>query len=444
MKFFPSNRSVSRYWLAVFVVAASAIALRAELTKWTENIDAGSRLENVFFRTVVLPGGSVPARRPPKETRPELTKLIAATPGDAELYSLRALEDEQQLDFAAAEADWKKFVDLSADKGAAKLALADYYHRRLQSNPEFEALAQAAAEPAPAAEKLLPDAQQRPWKTYERLIKLVDEQRLDPMLGVGQYRLWTRRFPAAPGLQQNFFAYAVAHKLPGVERELIDAYEKAFPKDEEFPVEARSELAVSTDQALAVYERSFRPLWPPQLVTQYFALLKKNNALRAYLARARAGVAANPLDLASVVRLFYYWQQQGNPASAEGALAEFQRAKDARQSPWTSEELLTLARLFESSHNYDEAARELLCAVQSCEFRDRARLSGAPFVGCAGAADSFRLGQSFTLPGRGHDGPPSGVSQWRAFANPQSNRSPESSGDGRAERRAILSPDARG
>ena len=145
MKFFPSIRSASPYWVAVFVVAASAIALRAELTKWAENIDAGSRLENVFFRTVVLPGGSVPARRPPKETRPELTKLIAATPGDAELYSLRALEDEQQLDFAAAEADWKKFVDLSADKGAAKLALADYYHRRLQSNPEFEALAQAAA-----------------------------------------------------------------------------------------------------------------------------------------------------------------------------------------------------------------------------------------------------------------------------------------------------------
>ncbi len=350
--------SLSKSLGPVFAVAVSAIALRGELTKWAENIEAGNRLENVFFRTVVLPTGSVPARRPPSETRPELTKLMAATPSDAELYSLRALEDEQQLDFAAAEGDWKKFLDLSADKGAARLALADYYHRRLQSNAEFDALALAAAEPAPASDKLLPDAQQRPWKTYERLIKLVDEQRLDAALGVAQYRVWAVRFPAAPGLQRNFFVYALAHKLPNVAQEVIAAYEKAFPKDEEFPVESRSELAVSNDQALAVYERSFRPLWPPQLVTQYFALLKKTNTLRAYLARARAGVAANPLDLASSARLFYYWQQQGNPALAERALAEFRRAKDTRQSPWTSDELLTLARLFESSHNYDESARD--------------------------------------------------------------------------------------
>ena len=87
----------------------------------------------------------MPVRRPPKETRPELSKLIAATPKDAELYSLRALEEEQQLDFAAAEADWKKCVDVATDRGAARVALADYYHRRLQSHEEFDALSIAAA-----------------------------------------------------------------------------------------------------------------------------------------------------------------------------------------------------------------------------------------------------------------------------------------------------------
>jgi uncharacterized membrane protein (DUF373 family) len=41
-------------------------------------------------------------RRPPRETRPALGELIKKQPKDAELYSLRALEDEQLLDFVAA------------------------------------------------------------------------------------------------------------------------------------------------------------------------------------------------------------------------------------------------------------------------------------------------------------------------------------------------------
>src|ERR1700733_14344393 len=90
----------------VAVLLGECFAMRADLSRWVENLDATSRFERVFFRTVVLGTGSVPVRRPPKETRPELTKLIDSTPADAELYSLRALEAEQQLDFAAAEADW--------------------------------------------------------------------------------------------------------------------------------------------------------------------------------------------------------------------------------------------------------------------------------------------------------------------------------------------------
>ncbi len=70
-----------------------------------------------------MPTGSIAVRRPPKETRPELTKLITAAPKDAELYSLRALEEEQQLDFAAAEKDWKQCIDLAKDRmGGARRA----------------------------------------------------------------------------------------------------------------------------------------------------------------------------------------------------------------------------------------------------------------------------------------------------------------------------------
>ena len=257
--------------------------------------------------------------------------MIAAAPQDGELYSLRALEAEQQLDFSAAEADWKKCIELAKDRGAARVALADFYHRRLTSREEFDALSLAAMEASPDSDKLLPDSQQRSWKLYQRLIALIDEQRLDPMLGATQYSAWISRYPKDPQLYAEAFHYAIAHEIYDVAEQAIAGYQRAFPGEEEFPVEALAELTskiAPAAQALAVYERSFRPLWPARLVTQYFAMLKQTNSLRVYLDRARAGVAANPTDLASAARLFYYWQQQNNLAAAERALAEFRQRKE--------------------------------------------------------------------------------------------------------------------
>ena len=151
---------------AAVLAMGGFFAARAELSKWVEGIDASTRLEAVFFRSVLLPNGAVPVRRPPKETRPELTRLLTGAPNDAELYSLRALEDEQQLDFQAAEADWKKYADVAADKIAARVALADFYHRRVRPRDEFNALAAAGRLPAPASDKLARSGEQRHWKIY--------------------------------------------------------------------------------------------------------------------------------------------------------------------------------------------------------------------------------------------------------------------------------------
>jgi cellulose synthase operon protein C len=345
---------------AAALMIGGFFAARAELTKLAEGISAGNRLEAVFFRNVLLPSGLVAVRRPPKETRPELTKLIVTAPNDTELYSLRALEDEQQLDFAAAEADWKKYADVAPDKGAARLALADYYHRRLRPRDEFNVLIAASFPPAPPSEKLLPPSAQRPWKILERSINLLDEARLDPLLAVAQYTQWIARYPSETNLYRAFFSFMMNHELYEVAGDVISSYKKVVPSDEEFPIEATAELVAKTGssaRALEVYDSSFKPLWPDALIKQYFDLLKQSNSLRAYLEKARAGVAANPTDLASAARIFHYWKQQNNIAAADRALAEFQQRKESKRSAWTAEELLTLSRLYESSRNYDESAR---------------------------------------------------------------------------------------
>src|SRR6202790_522930 len=103
--------------LATFFAAIfGAVAAFGELPSWIRNIDASTALEGAFFRMMSLPNGAVAFRRPPSETRPALADLIKSQPHNTELYSLRAPEEEQQVDSTAAEADWKAYADNSADK----------------------------------------------------------------------------------------------------------------------------------------------------------------------------------------------------------------------------------------------------------------------------------------------------------------------------------------
>ncbi|MEO8129460.1 MAG: hypothetical protein ABI822_20340, partial [Bryobacteraceae bacterium] len=165
--------------LYIFVAfIALTIAAHAELREWVQFIQANNPIEAIFFRTVALPAGSVLSLRPPKETVADLSKAITAAPQQIELLSLRAREEEQLLDFPAATADWRKYAEATADKFQGQLALADFYHRRLQPAEELQALAAARNLPAPAEEKFTAVAQQRSWKLFERSLAVVSTQAL--------------------------------------------------------------------------------------------------------------------------------------------------------------------------------------------------------------------------------------------------------------------------
>jgi hypothetical protein len=338
----------------------TGIAAQAELARWVQDLASPSRLQAVFFRNVALPAGPVEIRRPPNETRADLSKLIAATPTAADLYSLRAREDEQQLDFAAAENDWKQYAQLASDRQASALALADFYHRRLRPQDEIGALDTLARAPAAASEKFTPPAQQQSWRAFERIEALISAQALAPDLAVTEYRAWIARYPSEPSLYTRLLAFLEDHKQFGEAEKAISDYRAAFPNDAVFPLQATASLALkrnSLEEALRVYDRGFRPLWPPELIRAYFDLLKQTHSLRRYLEQARARIAQDPTDLTAAARIYYYYQQQGDLAHAARSLEEYRRRKQTRRSQWTADELATLAQLFEGVHDYDQTAR---------------------------------------------------------------------------------------
>lgn len=348
---------------ALCVVLASAIfvmSARGSLPNWVRNAEAGSAVESALFRLMSLPGGSVLFRRPPRETRPALGDLIKSQPNSAELYLLRAAEDEQQLDFVAAEADWKAYADKAIDKLGAQTALADFYHRRMRPLDEIKTLAAIANTPSPADEKFTPAAEQRSWQAFERIFGIIEAQGLPKDESTAQYRAWLARYPSVPSLPARFLEFLVSEKDYAAARQLIADYQKQFPADPVFPVRARALMEYrqgSAERGLAVYDEQFQPLWPPDLVKSYFDFLKQTDGLRKFLDAARAARNANHNDLNAIARIFYYYQQQGKLETAQQTVTEFRLNKEATRTAWSARELYVCARLLEDIHVYPEAAR---------------------------------------------------------------------------------------
>ena len=301
----------------IVIALAFAMALHADLSQWVQNLATDTGLRGVFFRPMALPYGAVDGRRPPRETRPALTERIAASPKDAYLYRLRAGEDELALDFAAAEADWKTYATLANDG----IALADYYHRRLQTSPELAAL-EAVATPA----------------AFERAIKLAEDQGLP-----GRPLSSTNTAHGLPSSRRDGELAKALHPVPCRSRlsspppiSEIQAYRRAFPDDEGIWVE---EVGLtlkrgSVDQAIAIFDKAFRPLMPANWLKGYFDLLNGQGRLRDFLSNARAAAAAQPESLDPIARQFHYYQNEKNarcpPRSAGISRAE--KELDSRQA----------------------------------------------------------------------------------------------------------------
>lgn len=340
----------SRKWI-LMLLAGGALALHAGIAGYLRNLEATSLLQDVFFRLVPVGTTSVRMRRPPAETLPALAEKIRLAPTDAELHAYRSWESERALRFDDAEKEAQEYTRLARDKESAYLFLADYYHRRINPASELAALSHAANETNPISDRLIPPAGRRSWKIFERMLAVVTDQALFPEQGIEVFQAWERKFQNEPEVLRRYFTYLVQNNRVTEAQVIIARYRRIFPADLVFPVQARASLA-SGHEAIAVYDQSFQPLWPPELVRSYFQLLEKTHSLRRFLADARAAAVSHPEDVVPVARLFDYWQQQGNPAAARRALLEYAQ----RKSRWTPDELRITARLLEGVNSYDDAA----------------------------------------------------------------------------------------
>ena len=345
--------------VCIAIILGCVLLLRAGLPPWAENTVAGSALEAALYRVMNVPVEPVMHLRPPAESRSQLTRLINQSPHNAELYAIRAREEERALDFIAAEADWRHAADSSQEKLASLLQLGDYYHRRVEPAKEVSALLRLAAVPQQPAQRFQPDSQQTQWSAFARSINVANEWLLPSATREQVYEAWIGRYPKDTEPYQAYLNWLIQQKNRPAADALAARIKTAFPDDTQLAVSTEAHLASIQNgaaAALAVYSRNFSSFWPDSLKTEYFQALTNAHQLRAFLADAQSAVAANPAALDPVLRLYFYYDQQNRKDIADQQLIAFASRKSAGNAPWTPDELKTIAPLFQHVQDYDESA----------------------------------------------------------------------------------------
>ena len=325
---------------ALLCVGFRLVCADIGLSRAAENAIAASSLEQALYRLMELPAGSILTRRAPVESRTELDSLIKQAATNAELFSVRAQEEERQLDFKAAEQDWKQAAELSKNKRTALLSLADFYARRLQPQQEVQVLLRTASK-----------------DTIRRALQVASDSQLSPQTRTVIYEAWIKRYPKDPEpLREYFRALLEAKRLPEA-RNVAARIRSTFPKELSLETDAQLARAENGDRAaLDVYSSQFSPLWPADLRSSYFTLLSDSHQLRAFLADARSQAVANPTAIEPALRAFFYYEQQGKRDLANQQLLELESRRNASKTVWTAPELKTVGSLFTRVADYDEAA----------------------------------------------------------------------------------------
>jgi hypothetical protein len=101
----------------------------------------------------------------------------------------------------------------------------------------------------------------------------------------------------------------------------------------------------------------FDPLWPLDLIRDYFDALERAVPRETILDRLRAAADEAPGSLRAAARVFYFHQRQADIAAAKKVLIDFQAKKTLRGECWQAEDLLAMGGLFARVYDYPRAAR---------------------------------------------------------------------------------------
>lgn len=270
--------------------------------------ELAQRLEPVYFRKETVAGLTVLVPNPTAEIEKGLLELERAMPKESKLPLFRSRVEVALGRMDEARAAMESYMKLSGRNAEALLEYADFLHSRLSYSDELRALEERAQLLAKGN-----DADKQKAKAdYLRIVKLITERRLTNFDRFDYYRRIVAMLPNDSG---SAMEYVRALQAAGKDEEALKEAEKFTARflgerREWFKVRAQILRKLGHDDAAVALYETLKPLDPPGLYGDYFAMLEDIGRLGSYRRSLEAAsVSAEPADaktMASWFRLMLY------------------------------------------------------------------------------------------------------------------------------------------
>src|SRR2546423_7696547 len=344
----------------------NAAATPAPLRQPDPNRAPQAAVDEALYTREEFFGTQASVARPYAAAVDRVGSLLAQYPKDARLplHAARLSERVGQFDKAATE--MAQYADLRRRSPDALRRLAVFYHNRARFADEVKTLAELA--------RALPVTDRAP--VYKQAVGLV---RSYPLKEFEPASFFAELLAADPSNIQPVKDYVEELQLAEDRKAALNVLTTFQPKFAgQLAYFLKTRAAILEEQgdrraAEQVYDAAFDPTWPRAISGDYYELLRRFGRYRA-VRRSLQERARTASDLNTVARLFSIYSYEGNFEPASRLLRDLEARRAGRASPrpanagttpatvsasWNGRELETVAALFASVGDFDQASRYL-------------------------------------------------------------------------------------
>jgi tetratricopeptide (TPR) repeat protein len=345
----------------------NASAAQVPLRQPDPNRASQAAVDDALYTNEEFFGTQASVARPYSVALERVGALLAQYPKDARLHLHAARLSERLSQFDRAAAEMTQYADLKRRSPDALRRLASFYHERARVADEVKTLAELA--------KSLPVAERAPiYKQAAGIVRAYSLKEFKPA------DFFAELIAADSTNLQPVKDYVEELQLAGDRKEaltVLATFQSKFPGQLAYFLKTRAALLEEQGDRRAaeqVYDSAFDPNWPRAISGDYYELLRRFGRYRA-ARRALQERARNANDLNTVARLFSIYSYEGNFEPAARLLRDLedrragrsaQRAANAGgtapptvSASWNGRELGTVAAMFASTGDFDQASRYL-------------------------------------------------------------------------------------
>ena len=317
-------------------------------------------VDDALFTNEEFFGSQASVARPYAIALERVGALLAKYPKDSRLHlhAARLAERLGQNDRAAAE--MVAYADLKKRSADALLRLANFYRDRARFSDEVRTLQELA-------KSLMVSERGRVYKRASRIVRSHSLKEFKPA------DFFAELVAADPSSIQPVKDYVQELRLADRNSEALQvlvSFQSRFPTELAYFLKTRSAILEENGDRRAaedVYSAAFDPNWPRAVASDYYDVLRRFGRYRIVRRALQERVRSGAPDLDTIGRLFNIYSYEGSYEPASQLLRDLEARRAGNQPAqtgsvsggWTSRELETVASMFTSIGDYDQASRYL-------------------------------------------------------------------------------------